>query len=420
MKDTQENGALPSDGSSVQQPKIRPWEPPPPAPRDEVGEDAALGPPPQTRVATGAELTGEVATYLERAPGSLFAGRPAHIVAQWDGSENLLWRFEVEGFEGSAVLKLFPDAGLARGRRAVDAHERYADAGLAPRIFWYDRAPEGLPEPLIVYGWVEAPRSALEDSEALGLLADVAAQIHTGSVEGISRYGSQPLSLASWLELHRASVGAILPWLEAASPLLPAAFATVATQALAVAEAALPLWRDVPLCPVHGDLLPEHALRTPDGPSPLLLVDWEGFGLGDPAREVARLIRFLAAEDAQVAFRWLMRYLAQAPPPNLAERIDVYVSLLPFESLCRLLDSLRMAPPPLTADEREETAALLGMAHSLAEATLDDSYFEELLDDDEPDNEPDNEPDDDSDGTDADADPLTRAYEALLLRLHQP
>jgi hypothetical protein len=77
-----------------------------------------------------------------------------------------------------------------------------------------------------------------------------------------------------------------------------------------------------------------------------------------------------------------------------------------------LLDSLRMAPPPLTADEREETAALLGMAHSLAEATLDDSYFEELLDDDEPDNEP--------DGTDADADPLTRAYEALLLRLHQP
>ncbi|MGL4651085.1 MAG: phosphotransferase family protein, partial [Caldilineaceae bacterium] len=261
-------------------------------------------------------------TISSTPPGSLFAGREIEILAAWDGSENLLWRFAVSGFEGTAVLKLYPDAGLARGRRQVDGPDRFAVAGLAPRVYWFDRAPANLPEPLIVYGWTEGKAIEPGDDNALLLMADVAAAIHSSSTEGINRYSTQPLSLASWLELQRATVNCLLPWLESHDPTLAAAISALSTRALALAAAGLPLWQDATLAPVHGDLAPENVVQVAgEAQSPILLLDWEQYGLGDPAREAARLLHLSAPADGGAA--WLTRYFAAfaGAPPNLAERI---------------------------------------------------------------------------------------------------
>jgi len=323
---------------------------------------------PERRIATGPELSPAVATYLEQAAGSLFAGRAVELQETWDGSENLLWRIGVEGFDGAAVLKLYPDAGLARGRRQVDGHERFADAGLAPRTYWFDRAPEGLPEPLVVYGWMEGTPLEADNDEGLLLLADAAAAIHQSSPEGINRYGTQPLSLSSWLELQRASVSALVPWLANRSSALARAFETLSASALTLATASLPLWQGLPLAPVHGDLLPENVLLTPSSASPVTLLDWENFGLGDPAREVARLLHHVHLPDGGNA--WLERYLSAVHLPEMGTRINVYRHLLPFESLCDLLTTVRTNPPELDPDGREEGAMLLDLLHHTACSAL--------------------------------------------------
>lgn len=342
------------------------------APADYVAPvqgDAPAPAPPERRVATGAELTPAVLTYLQQAAGSLFNGRAVSLQQAWDGDDHLLWRVGVEGFEGAAVLKLFVDAGLARGRRTLDAHERFATAGLAPRSFWFDRAPEGLPEPLLVYGWVEGEPLAGADDEIL--LVDAAARIHGSSPAGINRYGTQPLSLHSWLELQRVSVAGLAPWLGAHDPAVAASFATLARHALAAAADALPLWNDAHLRPVHGDLFPANAVRTAGGAAPVLLLDWEHYGLGDPAREAARLVHACAPQD-QVE-TWLERYLAplQSALPGLAARVAVWRRLLAFEALADLLTTLRTAPPALDARTAAEVAQLLDLLHSSAGQTLD-------------------------------------------------
>ncbi len=334
-----------------------------------AGEAESGASPIERRIATGAELTPAVLAYLQQAPGSLFAGREVALHAAWDGDDNLLWRVGVEGFEGAAVLKLFVDAGLARGRRTLDAHERCAGTGLAPRSFWFDRAPESLPEPLLVYGWVEG--AALEgSSDELLLLAEAAAALHGSSPEGISRYGTQPLNLSSWLELQRASVRSLAPWLAARDQSVAAAFESLARHALAGAEAALPLWQNAPLRPVHGELLPQNALRTAGGPAPVLLLDWEHYGLGDPAREAARLLHAAAPPDDGAAF--LSRYLPplQGALPALDARIAAWRRLLDFEALTGLLTALRTAPPLLAPEAAAEVAMLLGLLHGAAERAL--------------------------------------------------
>jgi hypothetical protein len=121
---------------------------------------------------------------------------------------------------------------------------------------------------------------------------------------------------------------------------------------------------------VHGDLLPENALLTPGRTNPLLLLDWECYGLGDPAREAARLLHVAAPDDGGAA--WLDRYLPPLLPvlPTLPERIAFYRRLLPFESLADMLTTLRTAPPRLDAAARDEAALLLALLHRAAAAAL--------------------------------------------------
>src|SRR5258707_6955560 len=43
------------------------------------------------------------------------------------------------------------------------------------------------------------------------------------------------------------------------------------------------LWQDLPRRPCHGNPVPAHVVRTSTG---MQLIEWNGFGLGDPAMEV--------------------------------------------------------------------------------------------------------------------------------------
>jgi hypothetical protein len=285
------------------------------------------------------DITTQIHQYLTTAPTSHLRGQEVEILAHWEGHDHLLWRV-TPARGGEAVLKLYLDAGQARGRRQYDGQERFAPLGIAPRPLWFDRYPEGLSRQVLVYEWMPGDPLDLTDSAQAAALAQSVATVHNGDPSEVRRFCPHPLNLDYWWRVLRGGVAPIAGWLaERQSDGLAQLFHQLAAQTEALVTAALPLWQGVAPTPVHGDLQPENGLHSFGS---AILLDWEMFGLGDPALDVARLLQYsqpiLAAEGQA---EWLEHYLAHFDQPGLSERIEVYGRVLPFGAVSYLLEGLR-------------------------------------------------------------------------------
>lgn len=295
-------------------------------------------------------VTQAVHDYLTQAPTSQFVHKEVAIVAQWEGQDNLLWRVQADG--NDAVLKLYLDAGQARSRRQHDGQETFAPLGLAPRPLWYDRYPQGLARQVLIYEWIPGERLDLSDPGQRLALATAIGHIHQADPADVGRLSPNPVNLDYFWQVLQGSFHPIQAWLASrAAPDLAAIVRRLQKRAEAVAEQALPQWGETPPAPIHGDLKGENCL---DAQGRVILLDWEMFGLGDPAQEVARFLLFSQQEmDGQQQTEWLDAYRAGVRQPGLAERIDVYRRLLPFHSFCFLLHGLQreLAVDPAQAEE---------------------------------------------------------------------
>lgn len=98
-------------------------------------------------------------------------------------------------------------------------------------------------------------------------------------------------------------------------------------------EAHRGLWRRLPRHVCHGNPVAANVLS--DG-GRLMFIEWEGFGLGDPALEIGRTMVLATLEDhfdATQYSRMLMSYLAgtrDLRDATLEQRIDVFTSVLPL------------------------------------------------------------------------------------------
>lgn len=316
------------------------------------------------------DLTTNLHTYLTTAPTSNFLQRPVDILDYWEGSSNLLWRVVSGGQE--AVVKLYLDAGQARGRRQFDGQQLFAPRGLAPQPLWFDRYPAGLARQVLVYAWAPGEPLTVANDAHLAALAQCIAQVHSGDPTEVRRFCPNPLNLDYLWRVMQGGLGMIEDWLVAQkAPALQRYFAAVAANANALVEAALPLWQNTPPTPVHGDLKLENAIASFGA---AVLIDWEMFGLGDPAYEIASFLQTTGAAltaDAQDA--WLQGYLAIFDQPGLAQRIGVYRHILPFQAVCYLLHGLRQQPLADLGALRENQqflAATLTTAFGQAAAAL--------------------------------------------------
>jgi thiamine kinase-like enzyme len=93
------------------------------------------------------------------------------------------------------------------------------------------------------------------------------------------------------------------------------------------------LWAGVERRPCHGDPIPPHLIE--DG-ARLTLMEWSGFGLGDPAIEVAR-VAALAALTEQITSAQYTRFIAayldgmrDLRDATLAERLRLFASVAPM------------------------------------------------------------------------------------------
>ncbi len=282
--------------------------------------------------------TQSIQTYLTGSPESQFHGREVTMVDQWEGSDNLLWLVECQGEQ--AVAKLYLDAGQIHSRREYDGQYLFSRDGLAPRPRWREQDPPGLPRPILVYEWTPGDPLDPADRAQVESLALAVARIHSVDANLTRGFSPHPISLSYTWKLLSQSVTQIDGWLAArGADQVQVAFAFLAGHALTLVNQALPLWKTAPSAPVHGDLTLENMVHSRGR---TVLLDWEQFGLGDPALDAATFLHANRQElDEAVQARWLETYLAAVDQPGLAERIAVYDKLLPVQAVCFLLDGLR-------------------------------------------------------------------------------
>jgi thiamine kinase-like enzyme len=283
------------------------------------------------------DLTAQIHQYLSTAPGSLFAQQPVEMLDEWEGDANLLWRVSVPAQQ--AVVKLFLDAGQARSRRQFDGHQLFAPSGLAPQPLWADRYPHGLSRQLIVYSWVDGEVIQPDDPSQLDAWAEAVANVHATPAESLSRFSPHPLNLDYYWRIEQGSIAQIEQWLTSNSLGLATYFHELAMATEQLVQRALPLWATTAPAPIHGDLSLDHTLSHR---GQVTLLDWEMFGLGEPALDVARLLQHEAQSltDVQVD-RWLERYLTVVDQPQMAARIDLFQQLLDVHNVVYLLIGLQ-------------------------------------------------------------------------------
>ena len=312
----------------------------------------------------------EILTYLTESPASGFAGQPVEMVDHWQGRANLLWR--VHAGRQAAVLKFFLDAGQVRSRRQYDGQALFAPLGLAPQPLWLDRIPETLPRSVLVYRWADGEAFDPSDGYQWQTLAQTVAQVHTAAVDDMQRFSPHPVNLSYFWSVLGPSLPPLQNWLAAQGLVqLSDLLARLHARGQRAVDAALPLWDQAPVA-VHGDLRPENFLNSF---GTVALLDWEMFGLGDPALEIARfLYEQRAAVPPELLEDWLDTYLDQRGDPAAQVRIDVYRRrLLPLQDAAYLLSGgMKLTAAERQSQELQDNAEFLAgtTEQALAEAAL--------------------------------------------------
>ena len=283
------------------------------------------------------DLTAQIHQYLTTAPSSLFAQQKVEMLAQWEGDANLLWRVAVG--DQQAVVKLYLDAGQARSRRQFDGHRVFAPLGLAPQPLWADRYPHGLSHQLIVYRWCEGELIDPNAQDELFAWAEAIGTLHATPTDDVQRFSPHPVNLDFYWRIEQDSIAQIQRWLATSDLALVTTFNELAAATTELVQNSLPLWTTATPTAVHGDLSHQHTLLERGR---VTLLDWEMFGLGDPALDVARLLQ----REAQTLTprqmeQWLDHYLQTVGQPSLVERIELFQKLLEVHNVVYLLIGLQ-------------------------------------------------------------------------------
>lgn len=235
-----------------------------------------------------------------------------------------------------AVVKWYAPGAGSRARREAAGLRLGGGLGMAPGLLFEDLDGAALGGPTLAFEDVRGERlgdAALSDADTRGWLF-LLLMLHHLSPDAVAGSSSMSPDIAAWWQrnlpvweacktlYHDA---AYRPLMDALSNLHAIAGVRVGTNA--------GLWQDITRRPCHGNPVPAHVLRV-DGR--LLLVEWDGFGLGDPAMEVGRAcaLAVLSGELSSAQYvRFVSDYLdgtRDLGDRTLEERLRIFASVLPL------------------------------------------------------------------------------------------
>ena len=262
-------------------------------------------------------------------------------------------RFVVRAGSTPVILKRYEASAIESMRREAAGLRLAGSVGLAPELIVADEAVAALGGAALVYeapGGSPLPAGRLQDDDLRGWLF-LLLTLHHLPAERISVPSSMSPDARVWWQRAQKA------WDEARSLYAAPQFQTLLgalTRLHAIigarVESNRELWANVSRRPCHGNPVPANVVRTQRG---LMLVEWEGFGLGDPAMEVGRVAALAlvsGALDRQQYDRFLVGYVEGARDfvdAALDRRMRVFSSIVPLGycfTLLVLLARERAAP----------------------------------------------------------------------------
>lgn len=312
----------------------------------------------------------QLAAYLGQHPLPGF-GPSTRVQALPTEDEALLWR--VTSDRAAALVKVYPSAS-ARARREIAGLQLGGTLSLAPTLLLADEDGTALGGPVVAY---EEPRGAplgerrlsAEDAhDWLFLLLT----LHHLPASSVALASSMSPDIVVWWQRNQPAWEACRATYAGArhKSLLDALVQLHAIVGARV-EARRDLWQGIARRPCHGNPVPAHILRTGGR---LVLVEWDGFGLGDPAMEMGRAAALAALSgelDTERYVTFVAEYLAgmrDTRDATLEDRLQVFASVLPLGVCFSLLQLL--ADGQLPAGERQRHIAQVSRALTWIQDTL--------------------------------------------------
>lgn len=277
--------------------------------------------------------TDQIAAYLNQRVASSLPG-PLQITPAAGAPDEQ--RFTVMSGGRHLTLKVYAPSATETARREIAGLALAQGMGIGPALAYSDEAGAALGGPIVL---VEEPAG-----EALGerrLTPEEAHDwlfllltLHHLPAERVSVTSSMSPDAATWWQRTQSA------WDECRAlyagerfrPLVDALAKLHAIVGVHV-EVNRGLWTNVARRPCHGNPAPAHLVRS-DGR--LMLVEWNGFGLGDPAMEVGRAAA-LAALSGELSAGQYVQFIADylagmrdGTDANLEERLRVFASILPL------------------------------------------------------------------------------------------
>lgn len=248
-------------------------------------------------------------------------------------------RFVARSASASLDIHLYPPSERESARREEAGLRLGSAVGLAPTLIFAGEASQPGQEPgswLIV---AQTPtgetlgQRPLTDAEVDGWLF-LLLTLHHLRPAMASQPSSMSADLGAWWariqpawEACRAAYGA-----QAFAPLLRALSQLHAITQVRI-ETNRELWRDIIRRPCHGNPAPG---RLVNESGRLTMIEWSGFGLGDPAIEVAR-VGALAALSGELTGEQYVRFVTayldgmrDLRDTTLEERMRVFASVAPM------------------------------------------------------------------------------------------
>jgi hypothetical protein len=245
-------------------------------------------------------------------------------------------RFAVETERARYLLKRYDPAAAEEARREAAGLRLGGGIGLAPALLRADEDIRALGGPVVLVEDVGRATLAVErlDDAALHDWLFLLLTLYHLPPETVAVTSSMSADALAWWQRSQPAWDACKARYAGSryAPLLGALTQLHVITSVHL-EAHEDLWAAAPRRPCHGNPVPAHVARAHDH---LVLTEWGGFGLGDPALEVAR-VAGLAALTGELSGEQYRTFLAQfaggmrdARDETLRQRMDVFASVLPL------------------------------------------------------------------------------------------
>jgi hypothetical protein len=298
----------------------------------------------------------------------------APVQVRLDSSDATCNRYTIAASGSATVFTAYTTMGAERARREIAGMRLVDEINLAPELLLAEREGGPLGGGVVAY---RAPAGAtwegrrLSDEEA-GRWLFLLLTLHHLSLHGASVVSALSKDPATWWKRTQPAWEACLAayTARATQPLMRALSQLHAIVGARI-QARRDLWSAIPRRLCHGNPIPAHVVRERER---TLLIEWDGFGLADPAMEIGRaatLARLTGELTEAQRARFLREYcdgVADLNDAALGERMEIFTSILPLGFVFHELQGL--AEREARTNERANALQRVAVALTLLERDL--------------------------------------------------